>query len=121
MPGGFFFGVLLGEFVSGLARVFFGFALFGGGAFGGQARFFDGAMPGFFFGAFARFLFFDARTGKRTAARDFLFFSQLAQHNAACGLLVARRLSWSGLLRFDVFTAEGFQVGMLRGRAARSG
>src|SRR6185312_8496693 len=84
--GRFFFGVTLGEFVGGLARIFFGLALFGGGAFDGQARFFDGAMLGFFFGA---------------AARDLLFFGELAQHHAARNLLVALALLLADLRLAD--------------------
>src|SRR6185312_11132870 len=99
--GRFFFGVTLGEFVGGLARIFFGLALFGGGAFDGQARFFDGAMLGFFFGALARFLFFDARASECAAARDLLFFGELAQHHAARNLLVALALLLADLRLAD--------------------
>ena len=68
---GFFFGVTARGFVGGLARVFFGFALFGGGAFARQLGFFDGAGFRVCVGTLARFGFCDARIGKRAAAGFF--------------------------------------------------
>jgi hypothetical protein len=116
---GFFFGVSLGQFVGGFARVLFGFALFGGGAFDGQTRFFDGAMLGFFLGAFARFQFFDAGAGKGAAARDFFFFGELAKHHTARNLLIALSLRLADLRLADFRLLRLWRFGDL-GHFARS-
>jgi hypothetical protein len=89
---GFFFGATARGFVCRLARVFLGFAFFGGSAFHRQLGFLGRPIFRVGVGALTRFGFLHTRTGKRATARVFFLVRQLTQHNAGTRLIALR--SW---------------------------
>ena len=81
--GGFLLGPLLGQFVGGLARLFFYFALFGGDVLGLELLFLAAAAFGILFRDPARFAVGDAGIGQGRGAAGLFLVGELTQHHAA--------------------------------------